>query len=209
MRYTNTIMPHTIPTNYIGRKDLCYVLLALPSENFKYRVCSLLAELSAELPGVIWPLPPEQLHITLCEIIQPKNYSQDKETLFDLHRDQYEEAPARILSQVPKSTITFDVIEVSPQAVIVRASDSSILNSIRTKLVEVMELPDETRTPPDITHSSVARYLTAVDIAKVQEIVSRHTIAIEEEIDEFKLLRVTTLPLEEYEVLRSFPLMTN
>lgn len=199
-------MTHTIPTDYIGRQDLCYALLALPSKNFKRRVRDLLADLVAELPGVIWPMPPEQLHITLCEIIQAKSYSQDKEALFNSHQERYETAPGAVLSRLPKFTVTFDVVEVSPQAIIIRASDSSMFNDIRAKLLEAMELPRETRTPPDITHSSIARYLSAVDITQVQEAVSRHSLTIEEEITEFKLLRTTTLPLEKYEIVGSFPL---
>lgn len=127
-------MAKTIPTDHTGKQSLGYVLLALPSENFKKHVSTLLRELEAELPGIIWPLPSEQLHITLYEIIQPKEYSQDKETLFSLHQEQYENAPDEILSRSPKFSVTFDTLEVSPQAIIVKASDSSVFNSIRANL---------------------------------------------------------------------------
>lgn len=199
-------MTKTVPADYIGQQNLGYVLLALPSDNFKSHIATLLHELTAELPGAIWPMPPEQLHITLCEIIQPKEYSQDKEVLFERHRNQYEHAPAEILAKVPKFTVTFDTIEVSPQAIIVRASNSDAFNAIRAKLVGAMQFPRETRTPPDITHSSIARYLKAIELEEVQAVVAKHWLLVEDEITQFKLIRTAIPPLQQYEILKTFPL---
>lgn len=199
-------MTKTIPANYIGQQNLGYILLALPSENFKNRISALLSELTTALPGVIWPMPPEQLHITLCEIIQPKDYSQDKESLFKQHQDQYQNIPAEILSKTPMFTVTFDTIEVSPQAIIIKASDSSAFNAIRAQLVSAVPFPEETRMPPDITHCSIARYLKEVEQDTVQQIVSKHNLAIEEEITEFKLVKTISLPLQDYEILKALPL---
>lgn len=199
-------MTKTVPAEYIDREALAYVLLAIPSENAKNQIMNLLNQLTAELPGVLWPMPTEQLHITLCEIIQPKDYSHDKEALYKLHQEQYENAPVAILSTLPKFTVTFDTIEASSQAIIIRASDSSVFNAIRAKLVENMQLPTETRTPPDITHSSIARYLKEIDLEKVREVITRHDIKIEEEISEFKLLRTEVPPMQKYKTLKTYPL---
>lgn len=202
-------MTKTIPADYIGKKALGYVILAIPSESTKNKIIALLDELSTELPEIIWPIPSEQLHITLCEIIQPKEYIEDKEAAYKLHQEQYEIVPADIISKLPKFTITFDTIEVSPQAIIIRASDSTMFNKIRAKLVEDMQLPAETRTPPDITHSSIARYLKEVDLGRVNEAAVKHTIKIEEEISEFKLIRTEVPPLQEYEIIKTFPLASS
>ena len=202
-------MTTTVPDNHIGIKALGYTLLALPSNETKQQLTNLLRALSAELPGVLWSMPAEQLHITLCEIIQTKDYSQDKEALYNLHKDQYENVPARLLSKTPKFTVTFDLIEASPQAIIVRCSNSDNFNDIRSRLIAEMELPGETRTPPDITHSSIARYLQTIDLELVQTIVAKHKINIAEEITGFKLVRTEMLPLQKYEVLKDFRLAKN
>jgi 2'-5' RNA ligase len=199
-------MTNTAVAEFIGKENLGYALLALLSDNAKKQIVDLLDELTIELPGVLWAMPPEQLHITLCEIIQPKEYSQDKESLFALRQEEYLNVPARILSGLPKIAVRFDTIEAGPQAIILRASDSSQLNGIREELVANMQLPRETRTPPDITHSSIARYLQDVELEKVQAVVARHKIAIEEEITGFKLIRNEIPPLQKYEVLRTYPL---
>lgn len=200
-------MTKTVVADFIGKENLGYAFLALLSDDAKRRIVDLLDELATELPGVLWVMPPERLHITLCEIIQPKEYSQDKESLFASRQEEYQDIPARILSDTPKFRVKFDTIEASPQAIILRASDSSRLNGIREKLVAHMQLPSETRTPPDITHSSVARYLKEVELEEVQKIVARHKITIEEEITEFQLIRSKIPPLQNYSVLKAYPLV--
>lgn len=199
----------TVPADYVGNENLGYALLALVSENTKNQIIDLLDNLTAKLPGILWPMPRDQLHITLCEIIQSKTYTQDKEALYKLHSDEYEEVPARILSTMPRFTVALDIIEASPQAVIVRSNDASRFNAIRARLLANMQLPSETRTPPDIIHSSIARYLKETELERVQEVVARHKIIIEEEISEFKLIRSEIPPLQKYEVLKTYPLATS
>lgn len=198
---------HTAIANFMGKENLGYALLTFLSDNTQKQITNLLDELSAELPGVFWTMPPRQLHITLCEIIQPKQYSQNKELLFASWQEEYEDRAAQVLAGIPKLTIGFDIIEASSQAIILRASDSNQLNGIRKELVANMQLPSETRTPPDITHTSIARYVQEVELEKVQEIVARHKIAIEEEITAFKLIRNEILPLQRYSVLKTYPLV--
>lgn len=200
-------MIKTVPANFTGKENVGYILLALLSEETKNHIAELLKDLNTQLPGVLWSMPPKQMHITLCEIIQPKPYTSDKDTLYKLHQDLYEDVPAKILSNLPKFTVTLDIIECSPQAVIVRSSDASSFNSIRSQLVKSMPMPEETRTPPDIIHSSIARYLKEVDIEKVRKVIARHHIHVEEEITEFKLLRNEIPPLQKYEVLKTYPLI--
>lgn len=199
-------MPKTVPDNVIGKSNLGYGLLSLLSKNASKQVAELLKKLSEDLPGAIWPMPPEQLHITLCEIVQPKEYVQDKELLFETYRKEYLDVPAHILSSVPKFTVTFDTIEASSHAIIIRAGDSSQLNDIRAQLTANFKLPEETRTPPDITHSSIARYRKEVELEKVQAITAGYKIFIKEEMSNFVLVRNTLPPLQEYEVLRAYPL---
>lgn len=197
-------MLKTDPADFIGKTNLGYALLAFLSDNARNQVAALLQELSAALPGVLWTMPPEQLHITLCEIVQPKEYSRDKDSLFASFQKKYQNTLVQILSDTPKLTVTFDTIEARPQAIIIKATNSSSLNSIRAKLTARMRLPDETRTPPDITHSSIARYLKEMDLEKVQGVVAAHTMNLREEITEFKLIRNEVLPLQKYEVLGTY-----
>ncbi len=199
-------MIKTIPADYIGESNLGYAIVALPSEQTKAGIVALLDDLTNELPGILWRMPPEQMHLTLCEIIQPKAYTQDKEWLYNLPRQEYENTLSEIFSTLPRFSIILDITEASPQAIIARSSDPTSFNKIRTQLSQKMQLPVETRTPPDIIHSSIARYLKETDLDKVQEALGRYNISLNEDIAEFKLLRTTVMPLQEFEILKTYPL---
>ena len=199
-------MTKTVPANFLGDHYFGYVLLALMPDEARRQIEKLLVDLAAELPGVLWTMPSSQLHITVCEIIQPKPYDEDRDVLYDLYKDRYEYGLAELLATTKKFTITLDTIEVSPQAVILRSSNSDYLNNLRADIVASMPLSQETRTPPDITHSSIARFIKEVDVETVQQVIDRITPCIKIEIDELTLLKNLVMPLEKYEVIQTFPL---
>jgi DNA-binding NarL/FixJ family response regulator len=199
-------MMRTNKTEYSDEQNIGYAIVAILSDDAKEQIISLLNELSTELPNVLLKMQASQLHITLCEIIQPKPYTQDKEELYERHREEYENIPQQILAAIPNFTVTLDVIEASPQAIIVRSADPTSFNTIRSQLVQNMQFPSETRTPPDIIHSSIARYISEVDMEIVQKVIARHTISIKENITQFKLIRTVIPPLQKYDVVRTYQL---
>lgn len=199
-------MPNTIPAESIEQEEIGYALLAFLSDAARNAVTDLLKALDAELPHMLWCMPPAALHITLCEIIQPKIYEQDKDVLYSEHQREYINLPGTILANFKKVRVTFNTIEASPNAIIIRGSDEGDFEAIRTQLVEQLPIPAQTKRPPDIIHSSIARYIAQVDLAKVQAALKHHHIAFEEEIQEFKLVRSTTQPLLNYEIIKTYPL---
>ena len=107
-------MTRTIPGIFNGIDSIGYAYLTVLSDSAKEQIRELLENLCRELPDAIWPMPIEQLHITLCEIVQPKDYSQDKELLFTLHQGEYLDKPFQLFADTQKFTVTFDVIESVP-----------------------------------------------------------------------------------------------
>ncbi len=199
-------MTKTLPATDTGTEITGYAIVAFISQTGQRRIVSLLNELSRELPGMLWTMPPESLHITLLEIIQTKPYSQDKESLYRLHKADYENVPAGVLSIHRPIKVVFDTVQASPQAIIVRGQDGGVFNAIRTQLLEGFPLPAETNAPPDIVHSSIARYEAEAELEKVQEVVRRHSVLFEEEVTEFKLIKNVIKPLLQYEIIRTYPL---
>jgi len=65
----------------ITEPDNDCIAVALISETGQRQITSLLEKLSERLNGIIWPMPATALHITLCEIIQPKPYVEVKARL--------------------------------------------------------------------------------------------------------------------------------
>ncbi len=200
-------MIETAPAPYINEPAIGYLYVALLSKSAQEKISKLLQAMHAELPDVIWPMPPEALHLTLCEVIQArKPYSEDKETLFKRREQEYLTGAADALSTVSPFTVRIDQIEVSPEAIIVRSRDGTAFNDIRAKLLGHISLPDETKRPPDIIHSSIARYTRSVDIEAVRAVATRQALSFNEPITEFKLLKTLVPPLLQYEEIASFPL---
>lgn len=198
-------MPQTVPAEYLNSPATGYVYVALLSQSSQEKITGLLEKLAMELPDVIWPMPQKAMHVTLCEIVQSrKSYSENKDTLYARRRQEYEVGAAEVLCRIPKFGITLDHIEVSPDAIIVRSGDGSMFNDIREKLLGRITLPEETKRPPNIIHSSIARYTKSVQMERVQAAVAKHTIEFKEPITEFKLLKTLVPPLLKYEELRSY-----
>lgn len=89
---------------------------------------------------------------------------------------------------------------------IVRGEDDGTFNKIRAQILEEMPIIAESKQPPDIIHSSIARYLKGQDFEHVQEIIQRHSINFTETITEFKLLKNRKFPLLEYDTIRTYKL---
>ena len=168
----------TQATNNIGMPDNAFALVSLLSESAKHQVSQLLNELSKELGGSVWVMPNNALHVTLCEIIQAKDYSEDKQELYDRHSSEYENITYEILTTFKPIDVTFDTIEVSPQAIIIKGTDDGSFEKIRKELVDRLPLPSETKMPPNIIHCSIGRFTKKVPLNQVETIVGRHTINI-------------------------------
>jgi len=188
----------------ITEPDNDCIAVALISETGQQQITSLLEKLSERLNGIIWPMPATALHITLCEIIQPKPYVEDKAKLLK-NFPHYERVLEEALT-MPPIPVTFDTIEVSPQAIIVRGRDDGTFNRVREQLAEKLPLPSETKSPPDIIHSTIARYKKEVDVEEVKAVVASMDINFVETISEFQLLRQTAPHLLNYQIARRYPL---
>jgi hypothetical protein len=199
-------MTEIIPFTGVGQKEVGYVLVARLSKAAQAYITSLLHGIDGELPGLLWRMPPKALHSTLCEIFQPKDYGYDKTAAYLQHAQQYEAVVQRILAGLGRITVHFNAIEASPAAIIVRGQDDGSFNRVRTELADGLLLPAGTKRPPDIIHSSIARYADRGDLSRVQEVVKRYPVDFTEEITEFRLERCTVQPLLETETLAVYPL---
>ena len=185
----------------IGRKDNANGVCSLLSSKGQRQVIEILKQLNDELGDSVWCMPPSSLHITLCEIMQARAYPEDKEVLFQRNLDRYKHALDTVLNEVGPIEILFDRLEVSPNAIIIRGSDDTALNAIRSRLVELLPLPVETKQPPTIVHSSIARFTKELDLSMVESIVARRHVSFSETITEFQLIHNGSPHMLNYEVV--------
>ena len=85
----------------ITKPDDDCIVVAILSKQARQHITNLLEKLSQWLNGIIWAVPATALHITLCEIIQPKPYIEDKVTLHQ-NRPYYEEILDKLLAIPPR-----------------------------------------------------------------------------------------------------------
>lgn len=180
------------------------ITIALLSETGQQQVISLLEEIKKQLGDIIWPMPAKALHITLCEIIEPRPYFESKAKL--LKKFPHYEAVLEEVLTMPPIPVHFDTIEVSPQAIIIRGRDDGTFNRIREELVEKLPLPNETKSPPDIIHSSIARYTKEVNIEEVKAITDSFRVDFVETVNEFQLLHKTAPHLLNYQIAHRYAL---
>lgn len=197
-------MVTTSITPNIGIQDNAYALVALLSLEARTSVVQLQKTLQAELGDALWLMPPEALHITLLEIIQPKPYSQDKQALFERHREEYLTGTAAVMEKVRPVTAIFNEMVVSPQAVILKTQSGERFNAIRRDLLDKLPLPAETSAPPDIIHTSIARFTQEIDLELVGRAAGKLDIELKETTTEFQLVHNIVPPLLKYKTLQTY-----
>lgn len=200
-------MQNTQIKQFLGERVNAYGYVAMLSVGSQQKITELLEKLKNEIGDGLWVMPANALHITLCEIIQTKQYGEDSQLLFSRHANEYENVPSKIISGVEPITVTFDEIFVSQMAIIVKGKDDGSFNNIRKQLVGSIPLPDGTPPPPTIIHSSIARFTKELPLSMVEDIASRHAIHFQETVAEFQLLQNVVTPLLQYNTVRKYPLI--
>lgn len=193
-------------TNTIGQPHSAYCLLALLSDDAKRQLSELFELLQEKLGKNVYIMPEETLHITLCEIIQSKDYSENKEMLYSRNSSNYQNQTEQILAQFSPIEVVFDEVVVSPQAIIIKGRDNGSFEEIRKELVKNLPLPSETKKPPTIIHCTIARFLTEIPIDEVREITKQYSIVLNERVSSFSLIHSNVTPLLAYDTLRRYEL---
>lgn len=193
--------------DYVGKTLIGYGVGAYLSEANQKIITKLLKQLTEKLPNIIWPMPASDLHITLIEIIVSlAEYEEDRDELYEKHRAAIEQELDNLLGQMEPITVDFVSLEASQAAIIVRGTDNGSMQEIRDRFVNKGLLPNETKLPPSIIHSSIARYSEEADLDHVQEVLKHYAIDFKETINEFKLERATGAPMAGIKTLKVYPL---
>ena len=199
----------TRPARFLGSRDHTYTLLTFLPREIQVEIDPLLQYLAETFSGLIWPMPEQSLHITLYELMQRGDFGVDKDEIFLKNGVAWERALNDIFGKMPPVEVALTKLVVNPDAITLQCESSEPFNEIRAKITKSLALPRFTKHPPDITHCTLARFLAPASISEVQAAVDafnsvpRPTFTIQN----FQLLKTTVQPVQEYEVLRTFPLL--
>lgn len=198
---------YTVPDATIGAYVTGYVVNASVRGPVQDIVEHVQETLINTFGDAVWVPPQEALHITLLDWLAPLvEYGQDKEALFHSLFPLYDTRLSTILGETGSIEVTFNEIVVGEKAVIVKGMDDGTFSRIRTQFVEGVALPPETKLPPAIIHSTIARYEAALDLQDVRQALGPISCSAVEHIDAFRLVCEYQTPMLDFEVIKEYTL---
>jgi len=139
----------------------------------------------------LWLPSGDQLHSTFAHIVSPDaDYEDEKRAnVFANLEEQTDEALEAIIPKARGDRLVFDELRVFPAAVILVGHDDGIIAQTRKDLTATVDLPDETRRPPDIIHVTIARFKRRIPLGTVKELLEGVTPHIETRVDSLQLIQ--------------------
>ncbi len=198
---------NTVPNTDIGRHVTGYMVNAVFDDTSKQIISNIQTALGEKLGDSLWITPTNSLHITLLDWIAPLvDYGMDKTKLFQEHFNDYDTALQNALRDTGPVSLQFDTIKATPGAIIITASNNTLLDSIRRRILDQISLIEGTKQPPQITHSTIARYRRAIPLEQATELIESHEINFTCNIDRFRLIHEEIAPQLQYELLKEYPI---
>lgn len=187
-----------------------FTLATLLGKSTVQEVALIQKQLDTLLGDSVWLTPPNCLHVTLMEIICDADYGNTpRKELFDAWYADYGALAKQIIEGNSTFPIVFNEIHVSPMAIIIKTNQPDSLNEIRKQLLNRIKLPEGTKLPPDIGHSTIARFKKEIDLDKVRHIVKPIPVNIIQKVQSLQLIEGLGPPTLNPNVLENYPLITN
>lgn len=120
--------------------------------------------------------------------------------------DEFDMAMSKVVASTPPIAVNFNSVKASPSTIFITGQDNGEFESLRRRFVEQVSLPKDTKMPPQIVHSSLARFVKAIDFSEVELFVARQQLDITEIFTHFDLLHSTIEPNLKFEVLKQYKL---
>ena len=148
------------------------------------------------------------LHVTIAHIISPDStYSQPPYEAYRAIADQADLSLKNAIQPYKSIKITFDTIQAFQSAIIVTGNDDGSMDSIRNSFVSNVLLPHETRRPPNIIHSTIARFLHPLDVQELQEFIKNELIINQKFLlQRIDLVSEKKIFLQDFTVIKSYDL---
>jgi hypothetical protein len=183
-----------------------FIVVAFLSPENQQKVYELQMKIERRFPGLCWFPLPDQMHVTVLHIITSgENYRADNEALFVGMQPEVSRALTRSIPEPLRVSVSFASVEAFEAAIIIKGVDDGTLDSIRRSFVSQFILPDLTRRPPEIIHSTIARFRKEHDIREVTRFVSEHQVTFQQVITKLELTEELKIFMQKYKTLQTFP----
>lgn len=198
----------TTPSDWLEKPYRGYVMNTRFSDENSLKVMSLIKDIKAKYGRAVYAVPEESLHITLLDWIAPLvDYDgRDKDELFKSIYESYDRAINEALADEHTFDAVFNAIHVSPTTIFISGHDNGEFERMRSKYLDGVKLLPNTKRPPTIIHSSLARFTEELDLAEVEAFMASRTISFRQRIEDFRLVYTYREPMLEFEVLKTYSL---
>ncbi len=200
---------YSTPVDWIGQEHLGFVInVAFSEENLKL-ITDWLAKMNQHIPKGLYAMAPKGLHITVLDWVAPlfEYNGADKRQLFEELAPDYATVFQSITNDMPPFDVHFNELRVTPGAIILIGQDNGQFASLRSRFMDNITLPEGGKQPPNIIHSSLARFIRPeIELSPVEDYVQRHPIDLSQRISEFRLVETRREPMQDFTVLDRFQL---
>ena len=197
------------PDAHINQHVTGYVVNASFDVDTQQAIAKIQDEIAHELGSAVWIPPLRSLHVTLLDWIAPLvEYNRNKDQLYAELYHSYDAVLHKILDKQHSINTVFKEIRVSQSAIYIVSTSNAELNHIRQQFLKNITLIDDTKQPPQIVHSTIARFTETIELDKVQEVLETLHVDIAQEITSFQLVKETVSPMIDYEMIKKYRLMS-
>lgn len=205
--YNTVSMEETIPHPYLGQEFIGYVVNTPFRGESQLAIQILQQKFSDQFGEAIYIPEPETLHITLMDWLAPLvDYGRNKDELFGEIYAEYDKTLEESIAGINPITVTFNKIGVGREAIFLIGEDRGQYQAIRNRFLDKVILLPNTKKPPQIIHTTIARYLQPLDLAPIQDFGAAQSIAFQHITDMFRLLRTVDTEMEAKELLKVYGL---
>lgn len=198
---------NTIVAPLLDAKLISYPYVSFLDEAVKSEIQALQGRFTEAWPGQLWVPEPRSLHITLLHLLSPNvKYDRSAE---EIYQDMDALAHRRMQQVIGGSgpvKISAGQVEVSPAAIIVKWDDGGQIARLREAFTAGFELPELTKRPPSIVHTTIARFLEPIPVTPVERLAQELRVSSVPTITEIDLLREIRIYLQEFEMVRRYKL---
>ncbi len=200
---------HSMPASWVGKEHLGFVINAKFSLENTTLIDTWLKGLNRSVTEGLYTMTPEALHITVLDWVAPLfDYSgADKRDLFASLSAAYWPAFRAITDSMSAFEVDFNETRVTPGAIILLGQDNGQFQSLRNRFMDTIQLPEGGKQPPNIIHSSLARFIAPeIELSQVEVYAAEHPLTFTQRISEFRLVETRREPMQDFTVLDTFEL---
>lgn len=192
----------TMPVD-TNQKVIAYWIVSPVPDKLAQAITKIQTALKERFSDAVWAVPRESLHISF-NALSPFYEGGEIDNAPLTPSPAYLETFNKIISGLQPIELHFDTIEAFSAAIILKAHDNGTYKSLRDQFNDAVELPVGTKATPNIIHTTICKFHSAIDLDEVKDFVAQKSIQLDISVSEFRVVREKILYMVDYDVLQRF-----